>query len=128
MQTGMLLLSHASSDKQDSTRSESWQPQLAPYVHHEWHTDTIYENDQVKAQKMGLQFSHTFSYGVVHFGDIPAERVTRVVAHDQTILYQRPSDVISHAPAIQHDFRASVDQLLDPDQQSKRSSITSGVM
>ena len=74
--------------------------------------------DLVKAQDMGLKFYQTFSCAVVLFGDNPAERIARVVGRDQTILYEkRPADVAPHAPAIQADFRASGDRLLDPDQQ-----------
>ena len=50
----MLLLSRASAREQSGTRSESWQPQIVPHVHHMWHTDTVYEIDPVKAQDMGL--------------------------------------------------------------------------
>ena len=60
------------------------------------------------------------------FGDVPAECITRVVGHDETILYERPSEVAPHAPAIQEDFRASRDRLLDPVDNYKRLSILSG--
>ena len=32
---------------------KSWEPQLVPYVHHKWHTDTICGTDLVKVQEMG---------------------------------------------------------------------------
>ena len=59
------------------------EPQLGPYIHHKWHTDTIYEIDLVKVQDMGLKFYQIFSYAVVHFGDVPAECIARVVAYDE---------------------------------------------
>ena len=68
-----------------------------------------------KAQIMGFKFYQTFSHGLVHFGDIPAECIARVIGHDQTILYERPSDVALCASAIQADVRASGDRLLDQD-------------
>ena len=51
----------------------------------------------------------------------PGEYVARVVGHDQTILYEIPSEVVPHVPAIQADFRASGDRLLDHIQQQKES-------
>ena len=60
---------------------------------------------------MGLKYNQTFSYVVVHFGDIPAQRIARVVGHDQTISYERPSKVAPHASAILADSRASGDRL-----------------
>ena len=72
---------------------DNWQPQLVSYVHHKWHTDTICEIDLVKPQEMSLKSFHTVSYVVVHFGDIPAECIARVVAHDQTFLREIPSEV-----------------------------------
>ena len=48
---------------------KSGQPQLVPYVHHKWHTDTFYDIGLVKAQEM------------VHFGDVRAECIARVVGH-----------------------------------------------
>ena len=53
---------------------------------HKWHTDTIYEIDLVKVQDMGLKFYQIFSYAVVHFGDVPAECIARVVAYDENDL------------------------------------------
>ena len=93
---------------------KSSQPHFIPYIHHSWHTDTIYETDVVKAQDMGYQ---TFSDAAFHFRDVPAQCMARVVGHDQTILYERPSEVAPHAPAIQADFSASGYWLLDLDQQ-----------
>ena len=87
-------------------------------------TDAICEIDLVQAQEMCLKFNQTFSCAVVQFGDIPAEGNARVVGHDQTILYQRPSDVAPSAPAIQADFRASGDGLLDQDHCQKRLDPT----
>ena len=86
---------------------KSWQPHIVPHLHHKWHTDTICEIDLVKAQDMCLKFYHTFSFAVVHFGDVPAECIERVVGHDRTILYERPSEVAPHERAIQEDFGAS---------------------
>ena len=58
-----------------------------------------------------------------HFGDVPAECVARDVGHDRKILYERPLQVAPHAPAIQADFRASGDRLLDQGQQQKRLDL-----
>ena len=107
---------------------KSWQPQIVLNVHHKWHTDTVYETDLFTAQDMGLIFLQTFSYAVVHFGDIPAECIASVVGHDQTILYERPLEVESHAPAIQADFGPSGDRLLDLDLNNKRWSISLGIV
>ena len=95
---------------------KSWKPQIVAYVHHKWHTDTIYETDV--AQEMGLQVDQTVSCVVVHFGDVPAERISRVVGHDQTRLCERPSEVTLNAPAIQ-DFRALGARRLDQGQQQR---------
>ena len=59
-QTSMLLLSRASARKQRGTRSENWEPQLVPYVHHR-HTDTICEIDVVQSTKNGskILFKHS---------------------------------------------------------------------
>ena len=87
----MLLLSRASPVKRrQHFHQKSWQPQIVPHVHHKWHTDIVYEIGLVKEQKMVLKFFHDFSCAVVHFGDIPAECIARVVGHDQTIMYERP--------------------------------------
>ena len=75
--------------------------------------------DLVKAQEMGLKLVQTFSVALVHKGDIPAECIARVVGHDQTILFESPSE-LSNDPAIQADVRASGGRLLDPDQHRKR--------
>ena len=72
-------------------------------------------------------FKHSL-YAVVHFGDIPAECSSRVLGHDQTVLSERPSEVVPHAPAIQADVRASCDRWLAPDQQQKQVSISSGIV
>ena len=56
---------------------------------------------------MGLTLYQPYSYAVVHFGDLPAERIAGVVGQDQAILYERPSEVTPYASAIQADFRAS---------------------
>ena len=77
----------------------SWKPQIVLHVQHKWHTDTFYEIDLVKAQELGLQFYQTFSCAVVDFGDIPAEGIARVVGHDQTILYERPSEFTQNRPS-----------------------------
>ena len=125
-QRNMLLLSRAPAKKQNGTRSEELAATALLFVHNEWHTDTIREHDLVKAQDMGPQFHQTFSFAVVHFGDIPAECIASVVGHDQTILFERPSQVAWHAQAIQGDFRASGDRLLDQDQHQKRLDIMGG--
>ena len=67
--------------------------QLVLYVHHKWQTDTIYETNLLKAQDMCLKAYQTFSYAVVHFGDVRAECSARVVGHDQPFLHARPSEV-----------------------------------
>ena len=97
----------------------SWEPQFVPYEHHKWHTNTIYGIDLVKAQEMGLKCFQSFSYAVVHFGDIPAPCMARVVGPDQTIVFERPSVVTPNAPAIRAVFRAWGGRLLDQDQQKK---------
>ena len=71
----------------------SWKFQIVPYVHHKWPTDTVHEIELVKARDLGLKFHQTFSYAVVHFGDIPAECVARVVGHDQTDSYESALEV-----------------------------------
>ena len=76
-----------------------------------------------EAQDIGPNFDQTFSYAAVHFGDVPAECIARVVGHDPTILYERPPEVALHAPTSQQDFRASDDLLLDPDQKQKRLDL-----
>ena len=88
-QTNMLLLGRASARKQRGTRSKK----LGATTHQKWHTDIIYETDLVKPQEMGLTFYQQIGYGVVCFGDIPAECTARVVGHDQTVLNARPSEV-----------------------------------
>ena len=47
---------------------------------------------------MVLEVVDTFRCVVVHFGDIPADCIARVVGHDHTILSERPSEVTPHAP------------------------------
>ena len=88
-----------------------------PYVHHQWHTNTINEVDLVEAQKIGLTLFQSLSVAVVHVGNIPAECIAKIVGHGQTILCGRPSEVVPHALAIQAYFRASGDRLHDQDQQ-----------
>ena len=61
-----------------------------------WHTNTIYDIDLVTAHDMGLKIYQTFSDAVVHFGDVPAECITRVVGHNETILCERQSEVAPH--------------------------------
>ena len=46
-----------------------------------------------KAQEIGVKPYQTFSYAVVHIGDSPAECIAGVVQHNQTILYERSSEV-----------------------------------
>ena len=99
---------------------KTWQPQIVLYVLHKWHTNTVYETDQFRAQDMGLTLLPTFSYVVVPFGDMPAECIASVVGHDQTILYERPLEVKPYAPAIHAAFCASGDRLLDPDPQQQK--------
>ena len=83
------------------------------------------QNSNAQAQDMGLKFFQTFSYAVVHFGVVVAQCIARVVAHDQTILHERPSEVTQYDRAIHEDFRASTDQLLDPDQKQMRLDLIS---
>ena len=71
---------------------------------------------------MGLKFYQTFSYVVVHFGDVPTKCIARVVGYDQMILYERPSDAAPHAQAMQADFRALGDRLTQINH--KRESIS----
>ena len=128
-QTGMSVLSRASARKQSGIRPEklaatdrSLRSSQVPYRH------DFKKIDLVKAQVICLKFHQTFSYAVVHFGDIPAERNAGVVGHDQTILCERRSEVALHAPAIQADFRASGDRLLDQDQQQVRLDLFRNVL
>ena len=64
--------------------------------------------------KTCLTLFQTFGYAVVHFGDIPADCIGRVVGHYYSILFERPevtlNDLVIHA-----DFRSSGDRLLDQD-------------
>ena len=46
------------------------------------------------------------SNAVVHFGDIPADCMARVVGYDQPIFHERPSELAVLALAIHPDFRA----------------------
>ena len=69
---------------------------------------------------MGLTIVQTFSYAVVHFGDFPATCTARVVGHDQTVLYERPSEVTLNGPAIEEDARAAGGRLLDQVQQQRK--------
>ena len=71
---------------------KSWKPQIVPY-----------------AQELGLTCFQTFSYVVVHFGDIPPECIARIGG--RTI------------PQIHADFRASGDH-----NQLQKGSISSGVV
>ena len=80
-------------------------------------------DDTLQQTQTATKLYHTFGYVVVHFGDVPAEYVARVVGHDQTILYERPSEVAPHAPAIRADLRASGKRLLYPSQQQKRLNL-----
>ena len=100
---------------------KSWKPQLVLYI---GIPTQFMRLILVKTQEMGLTFYHTFSYAVVHLGDIPAQCIARIVGHDETILYERPSEVTPNTPSIQADFRASVDRMLDQDQQQKRLDLT----
>ena len=104
--TPLTLLGCASRTKQSGTRLEKLGATARPYFHHKWHTDTVYETDLFKADSMGLKFFQTFSYAVVHFGDISAESIARENGHDQTFLYQRPLEATPNNPATQADSRA----------------------
>ena len=88
---------------------------------------TVYEIDLVTREEMCLKFYQTSSYLVVHVGNIPAACIARVVGHDETILHERPFEVAPYTPAIQADFRASGDRLLDPHQQTRLDLIRSCV-
>ena len=72
---GMLVLSRASSEKKRVLDHKNWTPQ---FITSGIPVEKIFE---------------TILYAVIHFGDVPAECVARVVRHDQTILYERPSEV-----------------------------------
>ena len=87
-ETNMLLLRCASSEKQTYQKEKTLET-----------TDRFvfsHEIDEVKA----LTFYQTLSYAVVHLRDIPAVSKARVVVHDQTMLYERPSKVTQNDPAI----------------------------
>ena len=106
---------------------KSWEPQLVPYFHHKWHTDTIYDIDLVKAKEMDLKCNQTFSYAVVHFGRHSSSMFCKS-RYNHTNNYERPPEVAPHALAIQADVRAPGDQLFDQEQQHKRLDlIRSGV-
>ena len=120
MKEGRQALGRASSTKQ----TVPFQKKLAS-------TDRSFHSSQVasrhnllnspcqKAQEIGLKFIKLAVLLVF---------IPRVVGHERTILYDRSSGVASLAPAIQADFRASVDGLLDPYQQVKQEWIPSGVV
>ena len=79
--------------------------------------------DLIKARQIDLKFGGTFSSAVVHFGDIPAECIAKVVGYDQTIFCERPSEIAPQALAIQLDVLASGDRLLDEDPRQNRLNI-----
>ena len=106
---------------------KSCQPRIVPSVHHKWHTETVCEDDLVKAKDVGLKFYETLSYADVHFGQVPSECFARVDGHEQTILHERPLEVAPHAPAIQADVRASGGRLLNKGQQQKKGPISSKI-
>ena len=56
-------------------------------------------------------------------GDVPPECIANVVGHDETMLYERPSEAAPHATAIKAGLRASGDQSLEPDQQHKKLNL-----
>ena len=66
---------------------KSCEPLLVPYVDHKWHTHTVYATDLVKALEMGQTVYRTSSYAALHFGDIAAECIARVVGHEQIFLF-----------------------------------------
>ena len=73
--------------------------QFVPCVHQKWHTDTFLQKMvRSKAQEMVLNVCQTFSYAAVLFGDIPAYCTAGVVGHDQTMLYEEPSEVTLKDP------------------------------
>ena len=119
----MLLLDRASATTQSDAQAKKLVPQLVLYFREKWHTDTNCGNYLVKAQEVGLNVHQTFSYAVVHIGDIPAECMARVVGHDHATQFETVSEVTLKDPAIQADFRASGDRLFDQDQQRKRLDL-----
>ena len=97
---------------------KSWQPQIA----------TIYGIGLFQAQHMGLKFFPTFSDVFVHFGDVPAERLARVVEHVQTMLSSTKDHQKSHRTHRQSEHM-SVHQVTDCLTQinNNRGSISSGM-
>ena len=91
---------------------KSWKPQSVPYVHHKWHTDTVYEIDLVKAPEMYLKVYHAFNDAVFILETFQQNQLQESVGYDQTVLCKRFSGVAPHAPAIQEHVRASGDRLL----------------
>ena len=95
---------------------KSWKPQIVPYVHHKWRTATNYEFDLVNAQHMDFKFYQTFSYAVCC---LPRRYPSRMHCKScrtmitQSFLCERPSAVTQNDPAIESDFRASCDRMLD---------------
>ena len=85
-------------------------------TYHKWLSAqfmTLDWSKQIKAEDIGEKCIHlSVRLLFVHFGDIPAECIARIVGDDQTILYERPSEAAPHAPAIQADFRASGDRFM----------------
>ena len=85
--TGMEGGKHATT--RPHIRIEKVGPQLVPYVHQKWRTDTAYVIDKVKVQKMILKLYQTFNVVVVHFADILTDCIARVVGHVRTIFFAK---------------------------------------
>ena len=84
------------------------------------------EIGMVKAQDMCLTFYQTFSDATVHFGDVPAECIARVVGHDQTILFEHQKSHRTHRQS----KNISVHQVTDclTETKDKRGSTSSGIV
>ena len=106
---------------------KSWQPLIIPYVHHKWHIDAIFETDLVNAQSMSKILSNIQLRGC-SLRRHSSRGIARVVGHDGRILYDRSSQVAPHAQAIQKQFWASGDRLLDPDQKQKQLDFCMNVV
>ena len=119
----MLLLGRAVARKQSGTRSEKLETtdRSLLFITSDI-PDTILGNGLVEAREMELTICQTSSHAV-HCGDIPADRIAKIVANGDTISYERPSQGALRALALQEDFWASADQLLEPDQKHKKVDL-----
>ena len=88
---------------------KSWQPQVVPCVHHKWHTAIIFEIDLVKSTRDGSKMLSSIQSCCCS----NRRRSSSMCCKSRW----------TRSEAIQADFRASGDWLLDPDQQQKRLDL-----